>query len=194
MGRRRRVPGRDFTRVLWAPGGSWGGGPDYKHPARRRGPRERRGAPVTGTKEPDHLCAPTGPQAPTPAHATDPTGSQSGASRLLARNAAKAGAVPAFGRRTGPRRAHQGPGRRTNWGKKLSPKGFYTKHYRPRCFRPGGEPLSTASGGNLERGEVIRNKRSPQCGVAPIEDALWRSGSGRPADGLGLPSPGQPRP
>ena len=34
-----------------------------------------------------------------------------------------------------------------------------------------GEPLSTASGGNLERGEVNRNKRSPQCGAAPIEIA-----------------------
>ena len=34
-----------------------------------------------------------------------------------------------------------------------------------------GEPLSTAGGGNLERGEVNRNKQSPQCGVAQIEVA-----------------------
>ena len=34
-----------------------------------------------------------------------------------------------------------------------------------------GEPLSTAGGGNLERGEVNRNKRAPQCGVASIEVA-----------------------
>ena len=32
-----------------------------------------------------------------------------------------------------------------------------------------GEPLSTAGGGYLERGEVARNKRAPQWGVAPIE-------------------------
>ena len=35
----------------------------------------------------------------------------------------------------------------------------------------GGEPLTTASGGNLVRGEVNRNKQAPQCGVAPIEVA-----------------------
>ena len=29
----------------------------------------------------------------------------------------------------------------------------------------------TASGGNVIGGEIIRNKQSPQCGVAPIEDA-----------------------
>ena len=34
-----------------------------------------------------------------------------------------------------------------------------------------GEPLSTASGGNLERGEVNRNKRSARWAVAPIEVA-----------------------
>ena len=34
-----------------------------------------------------------------------------------------------------------------------------------------GESLSTASGGNLERDEITRNKRAPQCGVAPIEGA-----------------------
>lgn len=34
-----------------------------------------------------------------------------------------------------------------------------------------GESLSTASGGNIERDEITRNKRAPQCGVAPIEGA-----------------------
>ena len=34
-----------------------------------------------------------------------------------------------------------------------------------------GEPLTTAGGGSFVRGEVNRNKRSPQCGVAPIEVA-----------------------
>ena len=34
-----------------------------------------------------------------------------------------------------------------------------------------GEPLTTAGGGNLVRGEVSRNKRSPQCGAATIEAA-----------------------
>ena len=34
-----------------------------------------------------------------------------------------------------------------------------------------GEPLSTASGGNIERGEVSRNKRSVRRTVAPIEAA-----------------------
>ena len=32
-----------------------------------------------------------------------------------------------------------------------------------------GEGLMTASGGNFIDPEVKRNKRSPQCGVAPIE-------------------------
>ncbi len=36
---------------------------------------------------------------------------------------------------------------------------------------PVGEPLTTASGGSFVRGEVSRNKRSPQWGVAPIEAA-----------------------
>ena len=35
----------------------------------------------------------------------------------------------------------------------------------------GGEPLTTATGGNLVRGEVNRNKQAPQYGVAPIEVA-----------------------
>ena len=34
-----------------------------------------------------------------------------------------------------------------------------------------GEPLSTASGGNLERGEVTRNERSVRGTVATIEGA-----------------------
>ncbi len=34
-----------------------------------------------------------------------------------------------------------------------------------------GEALSTASGGNFDRAEVSRNKRSPRRGVAPIEAA-----------------------
>jgi hypothetical protein len=29
----------------------------------------------------------------------------------------------------------------------------------------------TSGGGNLISGEVIRNERAPQCGVAKIEDA-----------------------
>ena len=33
------------------------------------------------------------------------------------------------------------------------------------------EPLMTASGGNLIRGEIHRNERAPQCGVAKIEEA-----------------------
>ncbi len=34
-----------------------------------------------------------------------------------------------------------------------------------------GEPVMTSGGGNLISGEVIRNERAPQCGVAKIEDA-----------------------
>ncbi len=34
-----------------------------------------------------------------------------------------------------------------------------------------GEPLTTAGGGSFVRGEVTRNKRSPQWGAAPIEGA-----------------------
>ena len=34
-----------------------------------------------------------------------------------------------------------------------------------------GEPLSTASGGNIERGEVNRSKRAAQWAVAPTEVA-----------------------
>ena len=34
-----------------------------------------------------------------------------------------------------------------------------------------GEPLTTAGGGSFVRGEVNRNERSPQCGVATIEVA-----------------------
>ena len=35
----------------------------------------------------------------------------------------------------------------------------------------GGKPPRTASGGNLVGGFLMRNKRSPRCGVAPIEHA-----------------------
>ena len=45
----------------------------------------------------------------------------------------------------------------------------------------GGKALSTASGGNIDRAFLARNKRAPQCGVAPIEgaeqefdDCQWR--------------------
>ena len=34
-----------------------------------------------------------------------------------------------------------------------------------------GEAPTTASGGNIVGAEVNRNKRAPQCGVAPIEVA-----------------------
>ena len=37
--------------------------------------------------------------------------------------------------------------------------------------RERGEPLRAASGGNTVRGEVNRNERAPQCGVAKIEVA-----------------------
>ena len=36
---------------------------------------------------------------------------------------------------------------------------------------PVGEPLMTRSAGNLISGEVVRNKRSAQWAVAPIENA-----------------------
>ena len=41
-----------------------------------------------------------------------------------------------------------------------------------------GEPLSTAGGGNLERGEVSRNERSVQRTVATIEDAVGDGDAG----------------
>ena len=34
-----------------------------------------------------------------------------------------------------------------------------------------GEALPTAGGRNIGRAEVSRNKRTPQCGAAPIEAA-----------------------
>ena len=37
--------------------------------------------------------------------------------------------------------------------------------------RSQGEPLTTAGGGSFVRGEVNRNERAPQCGVATIEVA-----------------------
>ena len=39
------------------------------------------------------------------------------------------------------------------------------------CAVVRGEPLMTSGGGNLIRGEVNRNERAPQCGVATIEVA-----------------------
>ena len=36
---------------------------------------------------------------------------------------------------------------------------------------PVDEELMTASGGNLISSEIMRNKRAPPCGVAPIEHA-----------------------
>ena len=41
----------------------------------------------------------------------------------------------------------------------------------PPCSNAAGEALTTACGGNIVRAEVNRNKRSPLCGVAPIEVA-----------------------
>ncbi len=40
-----------------------------------------------------------------------------------------------------------------------------------RSVSPEGEPLMTRSAGNLISGEVVRNKRSAQGAVAPIENA-----------------------
>ena len=42
---------------------------------------------------------------------------------------------------------------------------------RDYLFIAEGEPLLTASGGNIKRGEVNRNKRAARWAVAPIEVA-----------------------
>ncbi len=41
----------------------------------------------------------------------------------------------------------------------------------PNWFSEGDEAQMTAGGGNIICAEIIRNKQSPLCGVAPIEDA-----------------------
>ena len=59
----------------------------------------------------------------------------------------------------------------------------------------GGEALTTASGGNLVRAEVTRNKRSPQCGAATIEgaDTAAPAGPWPHADACGLNPDGEER-
>ena len=52
---------------------------------------------------------------------------------------------------------------------------FFCMPAKPSLLNGKGEPLSTASGGNFERGEVNRSKRSPRWGVAPTEVAVCRN-------------------
>ena len=54
---------------------------------------------------------------------------------------------------------------------------FEAQSIRPPASQPsrqcsgGGKALSTAGGGNFDRPNLNRNKRSPRCGAAPIEVA-----------------------
>ena len=53
-----------------------------------------------------------------------------------------------------------------------------TRRANERSVSPVGEPLMTRSAGNLISGEVVRNKRSAQWAVAPIENAELSGAAG----------------
>ena len=54
-----------------------------------------------------------------------------------------------------------------------------TQYYMPEELQMKGLGLSTAGGGNFDRPNLNRNKRSPRCGAAPIEAAECGVGDNR---------------